>query len=85
MKTELYTFYDSIACQSEGIFHARNDGDAMRMFIKRFKDRDDSEDFSLLHIGSMDHDTSGVYPLDVPEEVPITLPKKTETIGGNNN
>jgi hypothetical protein len=79
MTTQIYTYYDRIACQSEFIFHARNDGDAQRHFIKRFEKRDDSDEFQLLHIGSMDHDTSKVTLLEVPESVEITLPKrKTE-------
>jgi hypothetical protein len=45
------------------------------MFAKRFKDRDDADDFQLLHVGSMDHDTSKIEQFDVPENVEITLPK----------
>jgi hypothetical protein len=78
MTTQLYTYYDRIACQSEFIFHARNDGDAQRHFIKRFENRDDADDFQLLHIGKMDHDTSKCTILDMPEDVQITLPKKKE-------
>jgi hypothetical protein len=74
MITQLYTYYDRIACQSEFIFHARNDGDAQRHFVKRFENRNDSDEFQLLHIGSIDHDTSKVTLLEVPESVEITLP-----------
>jgi hypothetical protein len=76
MTTQLYTYYDRIALQSEYIFHARNDGDAQRHFIKRFENRDDSHEFMLLHIGEMNHDTSECTMLDAPEEVQISLPKK---------
>ncbi len=75
MKTELYTHYDKVACQAEGILHARNEADAIRTFIKRFKERDDSLDFSLLHLGNMDHDEAKIYLLDIPNDIPVAMPQ----------
>lgn len=81
MRTSLFTTYDRVAMQSEGIFHARNKADAMRHFANRFKDRDDAADFSLLYLGEMDHDSSEIQLNIPPEEIPITLhiPKTNKT------
>ena len=80
MTTQLFTLYDRIAMQTEGIFHARNEADAMRAFSKRFSTRDDSDDFNLLHLGSMNHDTGAIQLFDVPQQIPISLkPPKKDT------
>lgn len=84
MKTEMYTHYDMIAQQCEGVLHARNEGDAIRQFMKRFENRKDGDEFALLHLGSMEHDTGQIYLLDVPEEVPIATPEAKQ-FGGNNS
>lgn len=73
MKTKIYTYYDKIAMQCEGLRHARNHADAIRMFNRSFKDRDDMSDFALLHLGEMEHDNGKCEMLDVPEELPVNV------------
>lgn len=81
MKTELYTFYDKIAMQCGPVNHARNEADMMRAFSKAFKERDDSDDFELLHLGSYDHDKGVIEAFDLPRKIPISI----SHTGGNDD
>lgn len=74
MKTELYTFYDKIAQQCGQVFHARNEPDAIRSFMKAFSEKPERDDFELLHIGSYDHDKGKIVAEEVPENVPVSFP-----------
>ena len=78
MTTQIYTLYDRVASQCENIWHARNDPDAQRSFLKRFENRKDFDDFALLHIGEFDHDTGNFYPLDIPDEIPTSRVSEEE-------
>jgi hypothetical protein len=81
MKTELYTFYDRVAQQCGPVFHARNEADAIRTFMKSFEEKPERNDFELLHIGAYDHDSGKIIAEDIPEMVPCSFP--VEKPGGN--
>lgn len=76
MRTELYTFYDTIALQHGSIFHARNQADAIRAFLKTLNEKEDRDDFELVYLGSYDHDTAELEVVDIPEKVPVSFPKE---------
>ncbi len=85
MKTELYTFYDKVAEQCENVWHARNEADAIRTYINRFKERDDAEDFSLLHLGVMEHDEAKIYLEDIANDIPVAMPQNFKKGNDNGN
>lgn len=66
----LYTVYDRIAEESGPVFEAKNDGVAMRMFLT-IKSKTDNlqDDYKLLRLGSIDHQTSMITVSQVPIEV----------------
>lgn len=80
MKTMLFTFYDRVAMQCGPINHARNEAEAVRTFIKAFRDKEERNDFSLLKVGYYDHDKGTVEALEVPEDIPVAFPKNIEVV-----
>ena len=73
MKTEIYVIYDKVAQESGPIFEAKNEAVAQRQFVRVVGQAPDPDDFRLLRIGVMEHDTS-VVTLEVPPvEVPVVV------------
>lgn len=80
MKTELYVIYDKVAMESGPVFEAKNQGVAQRNFVRFMAKTDSGEDFRLLRLGTIDHDTQLVELEDVPVEVPVIVRKATEDV-----
>ena len=76
MEQRIYVIYDKVALQSGPVFEARNDGVAYRNF-KRFLDNEVTveyvDDYKLLFVGSINHDSSELVPEIPPQEVGPTF------------
>lgn len=70
MRTLMCSEYDKVGMMCGPILHARNEADAIRLFNRRFKDRDDIEDYDLLKVGYFDTDKGIVEPVNPPEVIP---------------
>lgn len=74
MKAQIYVIYDRVAMESGPIFEARNDGVAFRQYsavVQRAKGAN-AEEYQLLKLGEIDHDTNVISPCDA-EEIYIGL------------
>ena len=69
MKTRLYTVYDRIAEQSGPVFEAKNNAVARRQFVNMLNSEKllEKDDYELLLVGEMDHDTNVMSGSLVPE------------------
>lgn len=76
----IYVVYDKVALQSGFIHEQVNDGVALRefsMFINdRIKQGHNADDFELLKLGRIEHETNNVVIYDCPEKVVADI--KTE-------
>lgn len=62
MINHLYTIKDLVADETGPIFEGKNDGVAIRNFIRGLKEADIIE-FELLRVGKIDHDTGEIEPV----------------------
>lgn len=70
MFMNLYVVYDKVAGESGPVFEAKNHGTAARNYRREMEKLPTSAaEYMLLHVGSIDHDTSLIKPLDQPEDV----------------
>lgn len=69
MINNLYVIYDRTAEESGPVFEAKNDGIALRNVHLMLKDKPFQEDYVLLCVGSIDHDTSVIAGTMEPREV----------------
>lgn len=69
MKNNCYVIYDRTAEESGPVFEAKNDGIALRNFQLMLEDKPFAEDYVLLCVGSIDHDTSVITGTLDPREV----------------
>lgn len=80
MQTNLYVVFDKIAEECGPIFQAKNDGIACRQFVQLMDKNPSKDEFKLICIGSMDHESillekSEIRTVNVPEKViDISLP-----------
>jgi hypothetical protein len=58
MKFIVYVIQDKIAEESSPLWEAKNLGVASRRFLTAIKESETPEDFRLLEIGEMDHETN---------------------------
>lgn len=83
MKMNLYVVYDRVAEESMPIFESRNDGTALRAYQKGIIEKNDipEKEFMLLHVGTIEHDTSEVVPVYPGREVYVNVNMETEDEG----
>lgn len=74
MKMGVYTIYDRLAEQSGPLFEAPNSAVANRQYKNLVMSSKVSPDeYRVLHIGDIDHDTSIITAYAVPEDVTIEV------------
>lgn len=73
MRNKLYVIYDGVAEESGPVFEAKNDGIALRNFERTVADSPYREDYSLVCVGSIEHNTSIIEAYIVPVEVNAKL------------
>jgi len=78
MKTNIYTIYDKTAQESGPLLNAKNDGVALRQFQQATAKAIDSSDYTLLFLGTFDHETNVIELADIVDEVAPNLNTPTE-------
>ena len=71
---QLYVIYDKLAEESGPVFEAKNDAVARRSFLRTWAEKGAApEEFRLLRLGTIDHQTQTIRLEDVPEEVSLSV------------
>lgn len=69
MVMQIYTVFDRVLEESGPVFEAKNHGVAARKFQNILQNTEYPNDFRMLHLGSIDHQTSVIMPLSSPDDV----------------
>lgn len=67
MISKLYVIQDRVAEESGPIFESKNDAVAHRNFTKIIQTSTNPDDFKLIHVGEIDHDTNVITQLEIRE------------------
>lgn len=69
MNMAVYTIFDRLAGESGPLFEAKNDAVARRNFDRLLEKAGRADEYQLLRLGTVDHDTSKLEVYEIPVEV----------------
>lgn len=77
MRMELYVVFDRVAGRSGDVLEAVNVGVALRQFQRVQLKSEFPKDYRLLRVGFIDHETSIITALAIPEDVTEDIAEAT--------
>lgn len=72
MTMNLYVIYDTLAKESGPVFEAKNHDVAIRNVNRELREKiTNPEEFILLHVGTIDHESNRLVSTDEPDHVMV--------------